>query len=166
MTKTDLADRLKKIKLVLTDCDGVLTDAGVYYGAQGETLKRFNIRDGMGVERLRDIADVETGIVTGEMSGSVSERARKLAIGECHLGAKNKAAVIGEIMERRRLTAEQIAFIGDDVNDIPAFNSVGLTACPADAFPSIRERADIVLNTNGGHGVFREFAELLLAHRG
>jgi 3-deoxy-D-manno-octulosonate 8-phosphate phosphatase (KDO 8-P phosphatase) len=154
--------RARRIKLVLTDCDGVLTDGGVYYSDQGEAMKRFNIRDGMGVERLRNLADIETGIVTGELSLSVRKRAEKLAIAECHLGIKDKASAVRAILLRLQLEPAQAAYLGDDVNDLPAFAEVGLTACPADALPQVRDVADLVLTAAGGHGALREFAEILL----
>src|SRR5690349_1203267 len=113
----DLREKARKIKLILTDSDGVLTDNGVYYSANGEEMKRFSIRDGMGVERLRS-CHVEVGIVTGEMSPSVVKRAEKLQIAELHLGVKDKAAKLQEIMRRKQLRAEEIAFIGDDTNDM------------------------------------------------
>src|SRR5580704_11422278 len=93
-------ERAKKIKLVLTDVDGVLTDNGVYYGENGEVLKRFSIRDGMGVERLRKLCGIGTGFVTGETSPSVARRAEKLGIRELHLGVKNKLERLQEILER------------------------------------------------------------------
>lgn len=158
----DITRRLIKVKWVLTDCDGVLTDGGVYYCAQGEAMKRFNIRDGMGVERLRTLANVETGIVTGEFSASVARRAEKLNISECHLGIKDKAGVVRDFIERRGLCREEVAYLGDDMNDLPAFVAAGVSACPADAFDSVKIFAEIVLNTNGGQGVFREFAELII----
>ena len=154
--------RAARIKLLLTDCDGVLTDGGVYYSENGEALKRFNIRDGMGVERLRALAGVETGIVTGERSPSVKKRAEKLAISECHLGSKDKDAVLGSILERLGLHPDEVAYIGDDVNDLPAFARAGLTACPADAVDEIKAVADIILKKNGGHGAFREFSEIII----
>lgn len=161
----DIADRIQSIKLVLTDCDGVLTDGGVYYSAQGEELKRFNIRDGMGVERLWKLAGIETGIITGELSPSVSKRAEKLSIAECHLGAKDKAATVRGILQRRRLNSREVAYVGDDVNDLPAFALVGLTACPADALEAVKTAAHLVLAKPGGHGAFREFAEVILKVR-
>ena len=164
-TYFDIADRVRQIKLILTDCDGVLTDGGVYYSAEGEELKRFNIRDGMGVERLWKLAGIETGIITGELSASVSKRAEKLAIFECHLGAKDKAATVRAILERRRLVPPEVAYVGDDVNDLPAFALVGLTACPGDAFEAVKTAAHLVLAQPGGHGAFREFAELILKWR-
>jgi 3-deoxy-D-manno-octulosonate 8-phosphate phosphatase (KDO 8-P phosphatase) len=161
----DLAAKARRIRLVLTDCDGVLTDGGVYYGEQGEVMKRFNIKDGMATERLRKLAGIDTGIVTGERSPSVQRRAEKLGIAECHLYCKDKDATLRSIFERLNLSAEDVAYIGDDVNDLPAFALAGLTACPADAVDEVKGVVDVVLQRPGGHGVFREFAELILKAR-
>ncbi|CAL1240103.1 KdsC family phosphatase [Candidatus Methylocalor cossyra] len=161
----DFVQRARHLKLVLTDCDGVLTDGGVYYSDQGEAYKRFNIRDGMGVERLRDLAGIRTGIVTGEHSRSVVKRAEKLGILECHLGCKDKARTVLAILERLKLSSAEAAYLGDDVNDLPAFGVVGLTACPSDALEQVRAAADVVLVRAGGQGAFREFAELVLSAR-
>ena len=159
-----IEEKGKRIRLVLTDVDGVLTDGGVYYGADGEVLKRFNIRDGMGVVRLRD-AGIETGIVTGEISPSVSRRAEKLTIGRVVLGCVDKRGALEEILSEGRFTPEEIAYIGDDVNDLEIMRAVGLTATPADGLPQIREVADYICTLPGGHGAFREFAEFLLQCR-
>ena len=155
-------DKAKKIKLLLTDCDGVLTDTGSYYSQNGEEMKRFSIRDGMGVERLRSLADVETGIVTGENTGIVSSRAAKLKIEEVHLGIKDKVQTLNEIIKRRNFKLEEIAFIGDDTNDVEIMKIVGLSACPSDATKFAKAVADIVVENVGGNGAFRDFAELLI----
>jgi len=160
-----LAEKAKKIKLVLTDNDGVLTDTGVYYSDQGEMLKRFSIRDGMGVERLRNLLNIETGIITGELSSSVKKRAEKLQIKELFLGAKDKHLLLKEIIKRNDISPENIAFIGDDVNDIELIKLVGLTASPSDAMLDVRNIVDYVCEDKGGHGAFREFAELIIALR-
>jgi 3-deoxy-D-manno-octulosonate 8-phosphate phosphatase (KDO 8-P phosphatase) len=160
--KLNTLEKARKIKLLLTDCDGVLTDTGTYYSANGEEMKRFSIRDGMGTERLRKLCNIETGIVTGENSGIVSRRAEKLNITEVHLGIKNKVACVKEICERLDLQLEQIAFIGDDTNDIEVMKIVGLTACPYDATNFVKEIADIIVESKGGNGAFRDFAELLI----
>ncbi len=157
-----IQQKARKIKLLLTDSDGVLTDGGVYYSDRGEELKRFNIRDGMGVARLRSVAGVEVGIVTGEFSASVKKRAEKLSIIEYHPGASDKVAVLKEIMDRKNLTAEEIAYIGDDTNDVEVMKLVGLSACPADALPFAKSVADYICQNNGGHGAFREFAEFII----
>ena len=158
----DLRERAANIRLLLSDCDGVMTDAGVYYGEQGEVLKKFNIRDGMAVERLRQEIDVDFGIVTGELSPSVRKRAEKLKISELHLGAKDKVAVLTEICQRRGLTPDQIAFIGDDVNDLGILDLVGLACCPADALPQVRAVAHWVSTLPGGGGCVRELAEWII----
>jgi len=157
-----LAKKARKIKLVLTDNDGVLTDTGVYYSDTGEMLKRFSIRDGMGVERLKKILKIETGIITGELSDSVKKRAEKLEIKELHLGVKDKPDVLNKILKANNLKPENIAFIGDDVNDIELIKLAGLTASPADAMPDIKKIVDYVCDEKGGNGAFREFAELII----
>lgn len=158
-----MQDKLAAIRLVLTDCDGVLTDGGVYYGEHGEVLKKFNIRDGMGVERLRKWADVGTGIITGEVSPSVQQRAKKLNITELHLGIKEKDITIHEILTRLQLSPQQVAYIGDDVNDLVVRPFVGIFFCPSDALIQVKNQADVVLTLPGGAGCFREMAELILA---
>jgi len=162
---SDLQRRARAIRFVLTDCDGVLTDNGVYYSSAGEELKRFSIRDGMGVERLRRFAAVDVGNVTGERSGAVERRAEKLMITELHLGIKDKPAVLREILARLGLKAEQVAYIGDDTNDVDIMRQVGLAACPADATPFAREVAHYVCANRGGYGAFRDLAEFIIAAR-
>lgn len=157
------AQKALPIKLLLTDCDGVLTDNGVYYGADGELMKRFSIRDGMAVERLRNTFGIDVGIVTGEASGSVVKRAEKLHISELHLSVKNKSIKVREIAQRLKLELHEIAYIGDDINDVDIMEIVGLRACPADALPFAQEHADYVCQNKGGNGAFREFAEQIIA---
>jgi 3-deoxy-D-manno-octulosonate 8-phosphate phosphatase (KDO 8-P phosphatase) len=157
-----LHEKLAKIKILFTDCDGVLTDGGVYYGENGEALKKFNIKDGMGAERLRNIAGITTGIITGEFSPSVIKRAEKLKITELHLGAKDKPAVLKEILARLNLNGEEVAYIGDDTNDLGVMQLCGFTACPADAISFVKETVDYVCTTKGGEGCFREIAELII----
>ncbi len=159
----DLTRRARAIRFLLTDSDGVLTDNGVYYSERGEEMKRFSIRDGMGVERLRRFAGVDVGIITGERSGAVQRRAEKLMITELHLGIRDKAAVLRDILARRGLRAEQVAFIGDDTNDVEIMGLVGLAGCPADATPFARATAHYVCPSRGGYGAFRDFAELIIA---
>jgi YrbI family 3-deoxy-D-manno-octulosonate 8-phosphate phosphatase len=154
--------KLRKIKLLLTDVDGVLTDTGVYYSVSGEELKRFSLRDGMGVERLKKLVKVKTGIISGEKSLLVRKRADKLEIEELHLGIKNKLKVLKSICKTNELNFEEIAYIGDDVNDLEVIEVVGLSACPADAMKEVKEKVDIILEKNGGHGAFREFAEIII----
>ncbi len=165
MNLEEIKERASKIKLLLTDCDGVLTDGGVYYSGNGEEMKKFNIRDGMGVERLRNLANIETGIITGELSLSVKKRAEKLKISELHLGIKDKSSLLLEILLKKNLSSEQIAYIGDDVNDLEIMKVVGLTACPSDAISFVKNLANYICENKGGDGAFREFAELIIQHK-
>lgn len=162
MVSQNTIEKARFVKLLLTDCDGVLTDNGVYYSPAGELLKRFNIRDGMGVERLRTLAGVETGIISGENSAPLKRRAEKLGIEECHLGISDKAQVVRSIIAKRGLSRAELAYIGDDVNDLEVFALVGLRACPSDAFDEVIGRADMICRNKGGHGAFREFAEIII----
>ena len=159
----DLKEKARKIKLVLTDNDGVLTDTGVYYSADGEIFKRFSIRDGMGVERLKNLLGIETGIITGELSGSIKKRAEKLNITQLYQGIKEKHLLLEEILLSNHIQAENIAYIGDDVNDLEFMKLVGLTASPSDGMPEIKNMVDYVCEQKGGNGAFRDFAELIIA---
>lgn len=159
--------RAARVRLVLTDCDGVLTDTGVYYGDAGEVLKRFSIRDGMGVERLRN-AGVVTSIITGETSPSVERRAEKLKLPRIYLGIKDKVATLDEVANDAGVALDEIAFIGDDVNDAGLFRALaerGLTGAPLDAMPAAIDLAHYRATAPGGHGAFRDFAEWILAGR-
>jgi 3-deoxy-D-manno-octulosonate 8-phosphate phosphatase (KDO 8-P phosphatase) len=156
--------RARRIRMLLTDCDGVLTDAGVYYSDLGETLKRFSVRDGMGVERLRE-AGIATAILTRERSRCVERRAEKLGLPFIFQGIADKRGYLPAILDQTGLEASELALIGDDVNDVGALAEVcgvGLTACPADAMPEALEVAHFRCALRGGHGAFREFAEWIL----
>ena len=162
-----LRRRAKKIRLVLTDSDGVLTDTGVYYSDSGEAFKRFSIRDGMGVELLRQ-AGIETTIITGELSPSVQQRAAKLQLQYCYLGVRDKRARLERILLETGLTVDQLAYIGDDVNDlgiIDAIRGAGLTGAPGDAVPVVRKAVQYRTTARAGYGAFREFADWILRLR-
>lgn len=165
LTEDEILKRASKIKLLLVDVDGVLTDTGVYYSANGEELKRFSIRDGMGIERLRRIVDVETGIITREDTEIVSSRARKLKITELHLGIYEKEKILAEILKRKGLSVDEVAFMGDDTNDVEIMKLVGLAACPGDATKFARDAADVVVKSKGGSGAVRDFAEIIIEAR-
>jgi 3-deoxy-D-manno-octulosonate 8-phosphate phosphatase (KDO 8-P phosphatase) len=167
LAAAELLARARRVRLVVTDSDGVLTDAGVYYSERGEELKRFSIRDGMGVERLRN-AGIDTAIVTGEQSGSVARRGEKLGLRHVRLGVKDKAAELSRLTDATGLGAAELAYIGDDVNDLAAIELIGaagLTGAPADALPAVRQAVAHVCHASGGHGAFREFAEWILELR-
>lgn len=158
----ELKRKAAQIKLMLTDNDGVMTDTGVYYSDRGEELKRYSVRDGMGVERLKKVLNINTGIITGENSPSLIKRCEKLGIESLYLGTKDKLEVFHTILKEKKLQPENIAYIGDDYNDIEIINAAGLTACPADAMPHITTLVDYICGAPGGRGAFRDFAELLI----
>lgn len=164
----ELIRRAQRVRLVLTDVDGVLTDARAYYSARGEELKSFSLRDGMGVELLRE-AGIETGFITREQSPIVMRRAEKLGLRVVELGVRDKLAHLPELLRRNQLQIEELAYIGDDVNDLPvliAVSKAGLAAAPADAVPAVLRAVHYRTQAPGGHGAFREVAEFLLSLRG
>ena len=116
----------------------------------------------MGVERLRDLAKIPTGIITGEISGTIKKRAEKLQITELYVGVKEKHILFSKILKKNKLQPENVAFIGDDMNDYELLKMVGLSAAPADAVENIRNIVDYVCTNKGGNGAFREFAELII----
>jgi len=157
-----IAAKAKKIKILISDVDGVLTDGCVYYSASGEELKKFSLKDGMGIERLRQLAGIETIFLTRENSSIVTQRAIKLKIENAFLGVKEKKEFIEKFAEEKKLKLEEIAYIGDDVNDLEAIKIIGLSACPSDSFYEIIKNVDYVCEAKGGNGAFREFAEILI----
>jgi len=162
----DAAGRAARIALVLTDNDGVLTDGTIYVAASGELMKAYSVRDGMGVERLRD-RGVATGVVTREPPDLIAPRTAKLGV-RLWAGVRDKHAALGRILEDTGLGLDQLAYIGDDVNDLgvlEAIGEVGLTAAPADAMPAVRDSVHYICHAPGGRGAFREVAEWLLRLR-
>lgn len=155
---------MTKIKLFLSDVDGVLTDAGMYYTESGDEFKKFNTHDGMGFNLLKQ-AGIKTGIITTEQTMIVSRRAEKLKIDYVYqnagFGGKLKAAQ--EICEKENITLAEVAYIGDDINCIELLSAVGLAACPANATEKVKRIPGIIhLTKSGGEGVVREFIELIL----
>ena len=168
MRKLELELRAQQINLLLTDCDGVLTDTGVYYSESGELMKRFSIRDGMGVALLRK-AGIETGIISGETSESLQRRAEKLHIAQLHLGISDKVQRVRYIADLSGLSLSQIGYIGDDVNDLELMvllKEFSIVGAPADAVLPVRRIAHYVCANDGGQGAFREFADWILELRG
>lgn len=155
---------LREIKLFATDVDGVLTDAGMYYSESGDEWKKFNTRDGMGIKLLQR-AGLITAIVTQERTRLVARRAEKLAIPELHQGAMDKVSVIRDMAARHGLSLQQVAYIGDDVNDIEALQAVGLSAAPADALPQVVKIVDYLCRAKGGEGAVRELTDMILLSR-
>jgi 3-deoxy-manno-octulosonate cytidylyltransferase (CMP-KDO synthetase) len=156
---------LAGVKLVITDVDGVLTDGGIYYGADGEALKRFHVRDGLGV-RLLEESGVRVAVLSGRDSAPLRKRVSDLGVSLHRYGVKDKAAACKALMEEAGVTAEQTACTGDDVIDLPAFETCGLSFAVADAPIYIRQQASEALSLTGGQGAFRELADRILAAQG
>lgn len=155
---------LSEIRLFLTDCDGCLTDGGMYYSEQGDEIKKFNTKDGMGFGMLREHG-LLTGIVTGEDRALNRRRAEKLKLDIIEQGCSDKVAVIDKLCQKLQLDWKNVLYIGDDRNDLTVMRRVGFSCCPADAIPEVQEAADYVTQAKGGTGVIREVAELLLRSR-
>ena len=164
LTKSERQKRASRIRLLLADCDGVLTDNGVYYSDLGEEMKRYSIRDGMGIALLRN-AGIETGIVSGESSRSLQQRAEKLHITHVYLGVTDKLQQVKALSNHHNIPLDAIAYIGDDVNDadvLSELHKISLTAVPADAILSVHTHAHYICTATGGHGAFREFSDWIL----
>jgi len=159
--ESTLQEKINRVKLVAMDCDGVLTDGGMYYSDDGTELKKFNTRDGMGIALLHQNG-IKTAIITGENNELVKRRADKLNADYVYLGIKDKLAVIREIISKENITLDEIAYIGDDINDLPAMQHVGIKFSVNDAMDKVKSIADYVAKLNGGRGAVREIAELII----
>ena len=157
--------RLKNIKLLLLDVDGVLTDGGIIYTDSGEQIKIFNSRDGLGIRLLQD-AGLMVGIVTGRASQVLRHRCNNLGIDLLFDGIADKASVLPKICEKTRVAAADIAFVGDDLVDLPLFSRVGVSIAVADAHEVVRKKVDWVTKAPGGSGAVREVCDELLKSKG
>ena len=166
MGKADaFAERCRRLKLVLTDVDGVMTDGTVLFLPGGGEARAFHVRDGMGVA-LAHRAGLRMGILSGRSSSDIEHRARELGITIVRQGLADKEAALREVLAEQSLAAHEVAYIGDDVNDLPVMRAVGLSAAPADAPFEVRAAAEMVTDAAGGRGCLREFLEAILRARG
>lgn len=156
---------LEGIRLFATDVDGVLTDGGMYYAESGDEWKKFNTRDGMGIKLLQR-AGIVTAIVTQERTKLVARRAEKLAIPELHQGVMDKLSCVREMAARYGLTLSQVAYIGDDINDLETLKAVGFSAAPADGMPLVVATVGYVCQKKGGEGAVREIIEMIMNAQG
>jgi len=162
MLANAIQTKARKIKLMVTDIDGVWTDSKMYYTAEGEVMKAFSTYDGMATYLLQQVG-IPTAIISGENSAPVAARAEKLHLEDVYLGISDKLTVLEELLDKYKLQADQVAYIGDDVNDYAVMQVVGLTAAPASTPAFHILKPDILLDRVGGDGAFREFADLILA---
>jgi 3-deoxy-D-manno-octulosonate 8-phosphate phosphatase (KDO 8-P phosphatase) len=160
-----VSKRLKQVRLLVCDVDGVLTDGGLHYDERGGVVKRFDVRDGLAIRMLQR-SGIEVAFLSGGRSGAIEQRARHLDIQHCRVGVGNKRAGLEELRHELAMGREQTAFLGDDLNDLVVRPATGLLITPADAAPGLRRQADWVLRRRGGDGVLREFSDALLASQG
>ncbi len=160
-----MVTKLAKIKLLLLDVDGVLTDGRIIYDAQGNELKAFDVKDGHGLKMVQR-AGIQVGIITGRSSEVVRRRAAELGIEIVYQGALQKLVPYREILAQHDLTDEQVAYIGDDIVDLPILQRVGFSATVADAVPDVLPLVDYVATRSGGRGAVREVCDLLLRATG
>jgi YrbI family 3-deoxy-D-manno-octulosonate 8-phosphate phosphatase len=153
--------KLQKIRLLVMDVDGTLTDGAMYYTEQGEFMKRFSTRDGMGITLLRR-SGIDSAILTSENSIIAVRRAEKLGIKTIVLGSRNKMQSFADLAAKLTIPLDHIAYIGDDINDLPCFSMAGFAACPSDSVQHILDAADYICSKPGGHGAVRELCELIL----
>lgn len=149
---------LNNIKVFLSDCDGVLTDAGMYYFDNGLEAKKFNTRDGMAFSMLKKM-NIKIGIITGETTKIVENRADKLKMDILYMGVLNKKEIVDKICNDDNISYENILYVGDDINDIEVLKIVGFSCCPNDACKEVKNVCNYICSSNGGYGVIREIVD-------
>lgn len=149
------------IKALFFDVDGVLTDGKITYDTEGRELKSFNVKDGQIIKYLKS-EKIIVGLISGRETKAVTQRAAELKLDFCHQGILDKSSTIQKLIKHYKLKAKEVAFIGDDINDLSVLRQVGLSVCPADTFDYIKKEVDLVTIAKGGKGVLREVADLIL----
>lgn len=152
-----------KIKLLVMDVDGTLTDGCIYTGSNGEMMKAFDVKDGYAIKHILPTCGIIPVIITGRSSEIVAFRAKELGIVELYQGISDKEAVLRQVAQKYSASLGEIAYMGDDVNDLACMKLCGLAACPQDAVEAVRLCANVVCKRNGGHGAVREFIDSLLS---
>ena len=159
------ADRAAHIKAIVFDVDGVLTDGGLWYGPTGEALKRFDVKDGHAMVLAR-LTGLPVALLTARTSTIVEVRAQELKLARVFQGRREKGPAFEELASELGFAPQELAYMGDDVNDLPPLGRAGLSGCPADAVPQVKEAVHFVAAKPGGHGAAREFIELILRATG
>jgi 3-deoxy-D-manno-octulosonate 8-phosphate phosphatase (KDO 8-P phosphatase) len=163
-TPRSAAGKAPRIRLLVLDVDGVLTDGVLVYGASGEEIKRFHVRDGLALQQARR-AGLEVAIVSGRASAAVTRRMSELGVVEVHQGVGDKEALLRGLLARLGVSAAETAVMGDDLPDLPLMRMAGIAMAPVDAAPEVCQAADRVTRSAGGHGAVREAIEWLLRSR-
>lgn len=158
-------ERARPIKMILMDVDGTLTDGTLFVLPDGEEVKSYHVRDGLGI-LLAQLAGLRMGIITGKTSKALERRAARLGIDELHQGVLDKKKALDVILEKHGLRSEEVAYIGDDLGDLEVIKAVGLAAAVADAHPLIKQHSHFLCQKEGGKGAVREFIEFILESQG
>lgn len=161
----DIWHRAQQIKLLICDVDGVFSDGRIYLSNSGEELKAFHTRDGYGVRSLLT-SGINVAVITGRQSQIVQNRMTALGITDIHQGIDDKLVPFESLLKKYQLTPEQVAYIGDDMVDLPVMKAVGLSVCVADGHPFVKRHCHMTTQINGGHGALRELTDLLLLSQG
>lgn len=161
MISEEIKSKILDLRFVVLDVDGTLTDGGLYYSNTGDRFKKFNVKDGSGIKLLQN-AGIEVAFITGLESRMVTDRASDLGIQIVIQNCSKKDVAIEKIMQDKGYHWDEIAFIGDDIIDLGAMQKVGLSVAVADAVKAVKEASDLILETKGGYGAVREFADLVL----
>lgn len=151
-----------KIKLLIMDVDGTLTDGHIYMCSQGEAMKAFHVQDGYGIAQLLPKHSIVPAIITGRESEIVRRRCEELKIIELYQGISDKLSCLESLADSLHLAMDEVAYIGDDLNDLACIRHCGLTACPADAVDIVRAEVDYICNRDGGRGAVREFIDWMV----
>lgn len=160
-----LTERINAVRLLILDVDGVMTDGKLYFTAEGQTCKAFDVKDGHGIRLLLHYG-IDVAVISGRESAAVRMRLEDLGIQKAYLGRRDKLAALEELLASCNVSAAQTAYLGDDLPDLAVMTQVNLACATADANPEIKKRAHCVLNTNGGHGAVRELSEKILTVQG
>ncbi len=161
----EVLERASRIKLLITDVDGVLTDGGIIYDNSGMELKKFNVKDGLGVKLLKK-HKILVGAITGRASRVVENRLEELGFDFHYHGVKNKGHRLDEVLKTLELKKQEVAYIGDDLIDLPILSQVGLAVAPSDAIEYLKPHATLITKAKGGRGVFREVSDIILHSQG
>lgn len=165
LRQTETARKARKPGLILLDADGTLTDGGMYYTEKGDQIKRFNVKDGMIIHRLIRRQGVLFGLISSGSAGNILRtRAETIGIQKLYFGTRRKVDVIDEWLSELKMTWEDVAYAGDDLNDLEVIKRAGFTACPRDAVRPVKEASQTILTRNGGQGCIREFLEDILGY--
>lgn len=158
-------EKAKKIKAIIFDVDGVLTDGGIIYDNSGMEYKRFNVKDGQIIKHLKK-ANLLSGVITGRDSQVVRNRCEELKIDFHYHGVERKVEVFREVLSKYGLDKSEVAYVGDDINDLPILTKCGLSATPADGHKTVKEHVDYITDSPGGQGVLRELSDIILQSQG